>query len=107
MKTDQRNNEITAIPELLSLLDMKGLTVTIDAIGCQKEILHQIVVKNMADYVIDLKLNHPLMHAKLSLYAQDSLATGDQDVAYQHLRTVEKGYGCIERRDYYLFKDLS
>lgn len=107
MKTDEKSNEIKAIPELLSLLDVKGLTVTVDAIGCQKEIVHQIVVKNKADYVIGLKLNQPMMHAELSLYAQDALAAGEQGVDYQHTRTIEKGHGRIERRDYYLFSDLS
>jgi predicted transposase YbfD/YdcC len=56
---------------LLALLDIQGLTVTIDAIGCQKTIVEHIVMKNKADYVIGLKGNQSNMHQNLSLYAQD------------------------------------
>lgn len=107
IQTEKKSNEIKAIPELLSLLDVKGLTVTIDAIGCQKEIVQQIVTRNRADYIIGLKLNQPTLRAELTEYAQDALATGVQGVDYQHTGTVEKGHGRIERRDYYLFSDLS
>ncbi|MHC1786517.1 MAG: ISAs1 family transposase [Christensenellales bacterium] len=101
-----KSNEITAIPELLSLLGIQGLTVTIDAIGCQKKIVKQIVEKNKADYVIGLKRNQPNMLEELSLYAQDCLADPQMYDKYTHYQTIEKGHGRVEKRDYYLFPDL-
>jgi predicted transposase YbfD/YdcC len=106
MRTQDKSNEITAIPELLKLLDIKGLTVTIDAIGCQREIVQQIVTGNKADYVIGLKKNQPIMYEEFSLYAQDTLQTGREGTDYQHTQSIEKGHGRIERRDYYLFPDV-
>ena len=58
--TDAKSNEITAIPLLLELLDLKGATVTIDAMGCQKEIASKII-ECEADYVLALKDNHPTL----------------------------------------------
>ena len=107
VQSDMKSNEITAIPELLALLDIEGLTVTIDAIGCQKAIVERIVTKNKADYVIGLKGNQGNMHRNLSLYAEDCLADPQMRDKYTHVRTVEKGHGRIEKRDYYLFSDLS
>lgn len=54
VKTDEKSNEITAIPELLKILDLEGCVVTIDAMGCQKEIVKEIVKKE-ADYVMSVK----------------------------------------------------
>ena len=107
VQANVKSNEITAIPELLSLLNIQGLTVTIDAIGCQKKIIEQIVVKNKADYVVGLKGNQGTMHRELSLYAQDCLADPQMRDKYTHYQTVEKGHGRIEKRDYYLFPDLN
>ena len=56
IKVDNKSNEITAIPKLLKVLSISGCLVTIDAMGCQKEIVKQITEKN-ADYVITLKKN--------------------------------------------------
>ena len=60
-KVDERSNEITAIPELLSTLDVSGCTVTIDAMGCQKDIATTIIDQG-ADYVLALKENQPQLH---------------------------------------------
>lgn len=107
LNTGEKNSEITALPELLSMLEIQGMTVTIDAIGCQKNIAKQIVDHNKADYVIGLKRNQKTMHEELSLYAQDALATGRKGIDYTQVQTLEKGHGRIERRNYYLFSDLS
>lgn len=61
VKCEERSNEITAIPELLQILDLEGCVITIDAIGCQREIVKQIVEKG-ADYVIALKENQGTLH---------------------------------------------
>jgi predicted transposase YbfD/YdcC len=82
VQTKEKSNEITAIPELLKYLGIKGATVTIDAIGCQKEIVKQIVKKNKANYVIALKQNQPTMYNELTEYAQDCLADPLQSSQY-------------------------
>jgi len=61
IKTDEKSNEITAIPELLDMIEVQGSTVTIDAMGCQQEIAKKIVEKK-ADYVLSLKDNHPSLY---------------------------------------------
>ena len=65
MKTDEKSNEITAIPELLNVLALNGCIVTIDAAGCQKRIVAKIAEKK-ADYVIGLKGNQPTMLEEMS-----------------------------------------
>lgn len=102
---DGKSNEINAIPELLRLLDIKGATVTIDAIGCQKSIVKEIVKRNRADYLIALKKNQPTLYEEGRLYVEDCLASGEGD--YQQAVTVEKGHGRIEKRVYFYFPDLT
>jgi len=107
VETQEKSNEITAIPELLRYLDIKGATVTIDAIGCQHEIVKQIVIKNKADYAIALKMNQATMYEEFSLYAQHCLSQSGPGRLYEYHRTLEKGHGRIEKREYYMFHDLS
>lgn len=61
LKTSEKSNEITAIPELLDMLFVKDCIITIDAMGCQKDIAEKIIDKK-ADYVLALKGNQPLLH---------------------------------------------
>ena len=68
---DQKTNEINGIPELLELLDLKGCTVTIDAIGCQRKICQQLHDKK-ADFVLPAKENQRLMHEAIELFAEDA-----------------------------------
>lgn len=97
--TDAKSNEITAIPLLLELLDLKGATVTIDAMGCQKEIA-QTIVDGEGDYLLALKDNHP----KLSEAVADAFTTAlEADVPGPELRrhvTVETSRGRKERREH-------
>src|SRR5947199_6413472 len=65
LAVDQKSNEITAIPQLLELLDIEGDTVTIDAMGCQKEIAKAIVAKK-ANYVLQVKDNQPTLHEAIN-----------------------------------------
>ena len=88
-------NEITAIPELLDRLDLRGATVTIDAIGCQKDIAKKIV-EGGADYVLALKSNHPQLHEDVELWLGAEAAKGRGAVK----ETVEKDHGRIETRRY-------
>jgi predicted transposase YbfD/YdcC len=100
IKTDAKSNEITAIPKLLELLDIKGSTITIDAMGCQKEIAQKIVDKE-ADYVLGLKGNQ----GNTLDFTKDLFAYGMQNnfqgFAYTKFETTEKDHGRIERRQIY------
>ena len=68
---DKKTNEITAIPELIELLDLEGCTVTIDAIGCQRKICELLHDKN-ADFVLPAKENQKLMHEAIELFVRDA-----------------------------------
>jgi predicted transposase YbfD/YdcC len=96
---DSKSNEITAIPLLLELLDLKGATVTIDAMGCQKEIAAKIV-EGDGDYLLALKDNHPTLHAAV---AQEFTAAVEADEPPAEMRqhtTVETSRSRKERRIY-------
>ena len=98
--TDTKSNEITAIPLLLELLDLKGATVTIDAMGCQKEIAEKIVDRQ-GDYLLALKDNHPKLHQAV---AAEFTAALEADVSPPEMRrhaTVETSRGRRERREYF------
>jgi hypothetical protein len=70
---DEKSNEITAIPKLLELLELSGALVTIDAMGCQREIAEQIVASG-ADYVLAVKENQPTLHQELVFFFADHRA---------------------------------
>jgi predicted transposase YbfD/YdcC len=72
VKTEEKSNEITAIPELLKLLDVSGALVSIDAMGCQKEIAQQIVDKK-GDYLLAVKDNQPRLFEDLKAWAEKAL----------------------------------
>ena len=96
---DSKSNEITAIPLLLELLDLKEATVTIDAMGCQKEIANKIVAGG-GNYVLALKDNHPKLHDAV---AEEFTAALEADVPPPEMRrhvTVETNRGRKERREY-------
>jgi predicted transposase YbfD/YdcC len=99
-----KSNEITAIPELLRVLALHGCLVTIDAIGCQKEIAQQILDQG-GDYVLALKENQPtLVEEVTTLFAQ----ARDQifvDLVSDHERTVTKGHGRLEIRRHTVIAD--
>ena len=73
MKIDEKTNEITGIPELLKLLDIKGCTITIDAIGCQRKIC-ELIHDKKADFVLPAKENQRLLHEAIEVYAEDAYA---------------------------------
>jgi predicted transposase YbfD/YdcC len=93
----EKSNEITAIPELLRLVDIKGAIITIDAMGTQKAIAEQIVAGE-ADYVLALKGNQETLHQAVINYIDEQLE-GDLSHAQEHV-TTEKGHGREERRTY-------
>ena len=93
----EKSNEITAIPELLRLVDIKGAIITIDAMGTQKAIAEQIVAGE-ADFVLALKGNQETLHQAVINYIDDQLE-GDLSHAQGHV-TTEKGHGREEMRTY-------
>ena len=90
-------NEITAIPELLDMLQLSGCIVSIDAIGCQKAIAHQITERG-ADYVLALKQNQPQLHEAVETMFTLEKENGFADVAHDYHQTIEKDHGRIETR---------
>src|SRR5271157_5610047 len=93
----EKSNEITAIPELLRLVDIKGAIITIDAMGTQKAIAAQII-EGEADYVLALKGNQETLHQAVIDYIDEQLE-GDLASAQEHV-TTEKGHGREEMRTY-------
>jgi predicted transposase YbfD/YdcC len=96
-KTAEKSNEITAMPELLRVLDVAGCIVTIDAMGCQTKIVEAIVERG-GDYVIAVKANQPQLYEAMQLMFRDAQATQFRDVAHDFHQTVEKNHGRIEIR---------
>lgn len=93
---DKKENEITKIPYLLNMLEIKGAIVTIDAMGCQKHITEHIVKKNKADYVLTLKKNQKdLFEEVVALF---KLADTHQEIQTDSWESMEKGHGRIEKR---------
>jgi predicted transposase YbfD/YdcC len=104
MKVDDKSNEITAIPALLALLDVSGCIVTIDALGCQKDIA-QAIVEGQADYVLALKENHPLLYQEVSRLFQATPPLAHQAYTPDYTRTVEKDHGRLEIRECWTLSD--
>lgn len=99
LKTEEKSNEITAVPELLDMLDLEGAIVTADAMSCQRKIVSKITEKG-ADYVIGLKGNQSSLRDDVELYFSSCLDECSRS------ETLEKGHGRIEKREYHLQTDI-
>lgn len=97
LATEAKSNEITAIPKLLELLDLKGNTVTIDAMGRQKEIARQIVEQG-GGYVLALKKNHETFHDEVSLFLDRGVEKDFKGISHDFHTQTEKDHGRIETR---------
>ena len=95
VKVDDKSNEITAIPELLRMLYIKGCIITIDAMGCQKDIA-KCIVEQEADYVLALKGNHKNLHNEVKEVFASILA--GNEINFDYFNTVDKNHGRIEIR---------
>jgi predicted transposase YbfD/YdcC len=104
VKVDDKSNEITAIPELLKILDIAGCTVTIDAMGCQTEIA-QAIVDAKADYVLSVKKNQGRLYEDIQDLFAGAAQAAYQDVPHDYRRTVEKDHGRIEIRECWTISD--
>jgi predicted transposase YbfD/YdcC len=99
--TDAKSNEITAIPQLLEQIDLAGTLITIDAMGCQKEIVKPIVAGG-GDCVIAVKDNQPKLLAAIQTFFFDHLEGDLKDLKHRYHETHEDGHGRIDDRYYYL-----
>jgi predicted transposase YbfD/YdcC len=96
-KVDEKSNEITAIPELLKVLEVAGCIVTIDAMGCQKDIAEQIV-EQKGDYLLALKGNQGHLAEDVQALFDWAEYHGFEGIEHQTCQTVNKGHGRIEKR---------
>ena len=99
-KVDSKSNEITAIPKLLDLLEVKGCLVTIDAMGCQKDIAEQIV-KQKGDYLLALKGNQGNFHEEVVSFLTISKEDNFKNVDHDFHEEVDAGHGRVETRRAY------
>jgi predicted transposase YbfD/YdcC len=97
LKTEEKSNEITAIPELLAMLDLKGSIVTIDSMGCQTEIAKAITEQG-ADYVLALKGNHGKLHEQVGEFFAIAEQYRYAAIDAKADETCEKDHGRIESR---------
>lgn len=100
---DEKSNEITAIPEVLDAIEIKGQVVTIDAMGTQTVIAEKIKERR-ADYVLALKRNQGTLYEDVKLYLMDKKEEMKERGSY--CRTVEKAHGQIEIREYYQTEEI-
>ena len=92
-----KSNEIDAIPRLLSLLDLEGATVTLDAIGCQREVARQ-VVDGGGDYVLAVKQNQPTLHRKVKTLLDEAIIDGFDGMRHDRFESVDGDHGRVEQR---------
>lgn len=104
LRVSDKSNEITAVPELLRALELSGCIVTLDAMGCQKNIAREIIEAD-ADYVLALKGNQETVHHEVKTFLEDAVKSEPLKLGYTE--TVEKDHGRIETRRYWQSDDLA
>ena len=105
-KVEGKSNEITALPELIQILDLAGCIVTIDAMGCQREIVKKIVEKN-ADYIIAVKKNQPTLYEQIKQLFKQAIETQGKDLNMSSFNSREMNRGREEIRDYLMITDVA
>src|ERR1700687_5116229 len=105
VKVAEKSNEIVAIPALLAMMAIEGAIVTIDAMGCQREIAQQILDQK-ADYVLALKGNQGTLREDVEVFAAEQKANGFKDTKVSRYETVDGDHGRIETRTYTAFHDV-
>lgn len=106
IKVDDKSNEITAIPELLDLINIENCIITIDAMGCQKEIAKKIIEKN-GHYCFAVKENQKNFYIDIKEYfdfALNDIKEKENIITYS---TIDKDHGRIERREHYIAYDIN
>ena len=102
---EEKSNEITAIPKLLEVLEIKGCIVTIDAMGTQTEIARKIRERN-ADYILSLKSNQPSLYEDVVLFFSDYMKNTKNLNNLTYAKTRSKGHGRIETRECFCCEDI-
>jgi predicted transposase YbfD/YdcC len=105
VKVADKSNEIVAIPKLLDMLEISGAIVTIDAMGCQRDIAQKIIDKK-ADYVLALKGNQGSLREDVELFAAEQKAAGFKDTTISRHETVDGDHGRIETRTTTVIHDV-
>jgi predicted transposase YbfD/YdcC len=105
IKVADKSNEIVAIPKLLELLEIEGAVVTIDAMGCQRDIAQKIIDKR-ADYMLALKGNQGSLREDVELFVAEQRDTGFKDARISRHQTVDGDHGRIETRTYTAIHDV-
>jgi predicted transposase YbfD/YdcC len=106
VKVAEKSNEIVAIPNLLEMLEIEGAIVTIDAMGCQRDIAEKILEKK-ADYVLALKGNQGALREDVEAFAAEQKANGFKDTKVSCHETVDGDHGRIEKRTYTVFHNVA
>jgi predicted transposase YbfD/YdcC len=106
VKVADKSNEITAIPKLLEMLAIEGAIVTIDAMGCQRDIAQKIVDKK-ADYVLALKGNQGTLREDVEVFVAEQKANGFNDTVISQDATVDADHGRIETRNTTVVHDVA
>jgi len=99
--TQEKSNEITAIPELIDQVDVHGTVVTIDAMGCQKDIAKKIIAGG-GDYVLAVKDNQPTLHEAIRSFFDEHLDDDLRNAQHRRHETCETSHGRRDERYYYL-----
>ncbi len=97
IKVEDHSKEITAIPTLLELINIKGAIITIDAMGTQTEIV-RLIRQKQADYILALKKNYPTLYQEVKNWFESSLANNFEGIKVSHDRRVERGHHRTEKR---------
>lgn len=105
VKTEEKSNEITAIPVLLRQLELLGAIVTIDAMGCQREIAEQIITQR-GDYVLAVKDNQPQLHEAITSFMDTAEAHAMAKVKHSYHESTDTGHGRVELRRCWAFDQL-
>lgn len=101
LKVDEKSNEITAMPELIKLLDLKNCIVTSDALNTQK-LTAKAIINAEADYALPVKENHPGLLDDIKLMFEDAVKNDFKGVDADHYETIDKDHGRIEKRTYHV-----
>lgn len=104
-KVEGKSNEITAIPKLLDTIDVKNNVITIDAMGCQKDIAKKIIDKE-GDYILALKGNQSKLNDEIENFFNQLKKYGDEGIDYHSFCSEETGHGRIEKRKVFVSKNL-
>jgi len=106
LKTAEKSNEITAIPELLGMIDIENATITIDAMGCQKAIAKKVIEKK-GNYVLAVKGNQRILHKDIYSYWDNNASSKDENNSWvDYHETLDKDHGRVEVRRYWCSSEL-